>query len=138
MPAIDHIGIAVKSIEDVRRFMKEMFDLDMEDIEVVESQKVKIGRIVLDNIVLEFLEPTSSDSTISGFIEKRGGGLHHIAFEIEDVSGKLKELKEKGMELIDKEPRKGASYSWIAFLSPRNPAKTLIELVEKKGGFNED
>ena len=132
MLRLDHIGIAVKSIEDVQRYFKDAFGLDMEGIEVVESQKVKIGRIVLDNVVLEFLEPISEGSPVSGFLEKRGGGLHHIAFEVESVPEMLKNLKEKNVGLIDEEPKKGATYSWIAFLSPKNPAKTLIEIVEKK------
>jgi len=135
---IDHIGIAVPSIEEAKRFMKDIFGVEMEKIEEVASQNVKVGRVKFDNIVLEFLEPTSPDSPISKFIEKRGGGLHHIAILVDSVKEKLEFLKEKGIPLIDKEPRKGAAYHWIAFLSPKNSAKTLIEIVETKGGNDED
>ncbi len=135
---IDHIGIAVPSVEEAKKFVKDAFGLEMEEIEIVASQKVKVGRVRFENIILEFLEPTAPNSPISGFIEKRGGGLHHIAISVENVKGTLKSLKEKGVSLIDGEPRGGAAYKWIAFLSPKNPAKTLIELVETKGGIDEN
>jgi len=133
---IDHIGIAVPSIEEAKRFIKDAFGVEMEKIETVESQKVKVGRVKFKNIILEFLEPTSPDSPISKFIKKKGG-LHHIAVSVDSVKEKLEFLKEKDIPLIDKAPRKGATYHWIAFLSPKNPAKTLIEIVETKGGNNE-
>ena len=138
MSRIDHIGIAVSSIEEAKRFIKGVFGIEMGRIEEVESQKVKIGRVVFDNILLEFLEPTAPDSPISRFIEKRGGGLHHIAISVDNVKETLKLLRKKGIALIDEQARRGASYNWIAFLSPKNPAKVLIELVETKGGFNEN
>jgi len=138
MSRIDHIGIAVPSIEKARKFMEGAFGIEMEEIEIVASQKVKVGRVRFENIILEFLEPTAPDSPISGFIEKLGGGLHHIGISVENVKETLKLLKEKDVSLIDEEPRGGAAYRWIAFLSPKNPAKTLIELVEKKGGVDEN
>ncbi len=135
---IDHIGIAVPSVEEAKKFVKDAFGLEMEEIEIVASQKVKVGRVRFENIILEFLEPIAPDSPVSGFIEKRGGGLHHIAVSVDNVKEKLEFLKEKGIPSIDKEPRKGAAYNWIAFLSPKNSAKTLIELVETKGGIDEN
>lgn len=138
MLKIDHIGIAVPSIEEAKKFIKDAFGIEMEGIEVVESQKVKVGRVRFENIILEFLEPTAPDSPVSGFIEKRGGGLHHIAISVDNMRKTLKSLKEKGVLLIDEEPRGGAAYKWIAFLSPKNPAKILIELVETKGGIDEN
>lgn len=127
---ISHIGIAVKSIEETAKFYEKM-GLQIEAIEIVESQKVRVAFIPIGEVRLELLEPTSENSTVAKFIEKRGEGVHHIAFSTDDLEAKLSDIENKGIQLIDKKPRPGAHNASIAFLHPRSTHGILLELCEE-------
>ena len=128
---IDHIGIAVNSVEDAVKLYTDAFGLKAEDIEMetVEEQKVRAAMIPVGESRIELLESTDSEGPIAKYIEKRGEGMHHLALEVSDIQGMLKTLKEKGLPLIDTEPRIGAGGAKVAFLHPKG-TKVLIELVE--------
>ncbi|HIT82729.1 MAG TPA: methylmalonyl-CoA epimerase [Candidatus Avibacteroides faecavium] len=129
---IEHLGIAVESIEKALPYYEEVLGLKCYNIEVVEDQKVKTAFLKVGETKIELLEPTSPDSTIAKFIEKRGAGVHHVAFAIEDgVANALAFAEEKGVRLIDKAPRKGAEGLNIAFLHPKSTLGVLTELCEK-------
>lgn len=127
---IEHLGIAVKSIEENLPYYEGVLGMKCYNIEVVEDQKVKTAFFKVGNTdtKIELLEPTSPDSTIAKFIEKRGEGIHHIAFCVDDVNEALKVVEEKGVQLIDKTARRGAEGLDIAFLHPKSTAKVLTEL----------
>lgn len=128
---IEHLGIAVKSIEDQLPYYEGILGVKCYNIEVVEDQKVKTAFFKIGQTKIELLEPTSPDSTIAKFIEKRGEGIHHIAFSVEDgVANALKEMESKGVQLIDKAPRGGAEGLNIAFLHPKSTGGVLTELCE--------
>ena len=129
---IEHLGIAVKSIEAALPYYEEVLGLKCYNIEVVEDQKVKTAFLKVGDTKLELLEPTSEESTIAKYIEKRGEGIHHMAFAIEDgVANALAFAESKGIRLIDKAPRKGAEGLNIAFLQPKSTQGVLTELCEK-------
>lgn len=127
---IEHIGIAVKSIEEHLTYYEGVLGLNCYNIEVVEDQKVKTAFFKIGQTKLELLEPTSEDSTIAKFIETRGEGVHHIAYATSDLENALETAKEKGVQLIDQKPRKGAEGLNIAFLHPRSTGRVLTELCE--------
>lgn len=126
---INHIGIAVNSIDDMLKLYTEVLGLKLKNIEVVEEQKAKTAIITVGESKIELLESTDPQGVIAKHIEKRGEGLHHIALETDDIQGALKALEAKGIPLVDKTPRRGVESTWIAFLHPRD-TKVLIELVE--------
>ncbi len=129
---IEHLGIAVKSIEESLPYYEEVLGLKCYNIETVEDQKVKTAFLKVGDTKIELLEPTSPDSPIAKFIEKRGMGIHHIAYAVEDgVQNALDEVAAKGVRLIDKAPRKGAEVLNIAFLHPKSTEYVLTELCEK-------
>jgi len=128
---IDHIGIAVKSIEEGKRFFADILGLKFEKTEIIEEQKVKTGFFPITDSELELLESTEADGPVAKFIEARGQGVQHIAFRVENLDEALAELKEKGVRLIDQEPRKGAGGARIAFIHPKETSGVLIELCEK-------
>jgi len=128
---IDHIGIAVKSIEEGKIFFTDILGLKLQKVETVENQKVKTGFFPITDSELELLESTEPDGPVAKFIEARGEGVQHIAFRVENLDDALKELKEKGIRLIDKEPRKGAGGARIAFIHPKETHGVLVELCEK-------
>ena len=128
---IEHLGIAVPSIEEALPYFKEVLGLECYAIEVVEDQKVKTAFLKCGEVKLELLEPTSPDSTIQKWLDKGGRGVHHVAFCIEDgVANALAECDVKGVRLIDKAPRKGAENLNIAFLHPKSTCGILTELCE--------
>lgn len=128
---IEHLGIAVKSIEEQLPYYEGILGVKCYNIEVVEDQKVKTAFFKIGQTKIELLEPTSPESTIAKFIEKRGEGIHHIAYCIEDgVANALKEVEAKGVKLIDKAPRAGAEGLDIAFLHPKSTGGVLTELCE--------
>ncbi|MFA6923552.1 MAG: methylmalonyl-CoA epimerase [Bacteroidales bacterium] len=129
---IEHIGIAVKNLEESIKFYENIFGLKCYSTEEVKEQKVKTAFFLLGQTKIELLEPTDAESAIAKFIEKKGEGIHHIAFAVENIDGSLKEAEEKNVQLIDKIPRKGAEGLDIAFLHPKSTAGVLIELCEKK------
>ena len=128
---IEHLGISVKSLEEAIPYYENILGLKCYSIEEVADQKVKTAFFKVGQTKIELLEPTSEDSTIAKFIEKRGEGIHHMAFAIEDgVANALAEVEAKGVRLIDKAPRKGAEGLNIAFLHPKSTCSVLTELCE--------
>ncbi|HKM45041.1 MAG TPA: methylmalonyl-CoA epimerase [Dysgonamonadaceae bacterium] len=127
---IEHIGIAVRSIEEQLPYYEGVLGLKCYNIETVEDQKVKTAFFKVGQTKIELLEPTSEDSTIAKFIENRGEGVHHIAYATNDIKKALAKADEKGVQLIDKEPRKGAEGLNIAFLHPKSTGRVLTELCE--------
>jgi methylmalonyl-CoA/ethylmalonyl-CoA epimerase len=129
---IEHIGIAVKSIENSLPYYENVLGLKCYNIEEVADQKVKTAFFKVGQTKIELLEPTSEDSTIAKFIEKKGEGVHHIAFAVADVAEALAEVEQKGVQLIDKAPRSGAEGLNIAFLHPKSTASVLTEFCDNK------
>lgn len=129
---INHLGIATKGIDDALRFWADALGLENVHTETVEDQKVRVAMLPLGESRIELLEPTCDDSPISKFLEKRGGGIHHIAVEVDDIESALKRLKEKGMRLIDETPRIGAEGCLVAFVHPSSSNGVLLELVQTK------
>ena len=125
---IEHLGIAVKNLETAIPYYENVLGLKCYSIEEVPSQKVKTAFFKIGDTKIELLEPTCEDSAIAKFIEKRGEGVHHIAFATNDLPGALKEAEEKGVQLIDKAPRPGAEGLEIAFLHPKSTQGVLTEL----------
>lgn len=132
--AINHIGIAVRSIADQRPFYEGVLGAVFEGEEVVADQKVKVGFFRVGDVRLELLEPTDETSTIATFLEKRGEGLNHIAYTVEKLEDRLAELKSDGLRLIDEAPRAGAHNTRIAFLHPKSSHGVLTELCEPGPG----
>lgn len=128
---IDHIGIGVESIDETGEVYTDYLGMEIEEIEVVEDQKVRTAMIPCGDVEIELLEPTEEDSPIARFLSKRGPGIHHIAYEVDNLEKKLDELKEKGVKLIDEEPRVGAGGKRIAFIHPKVTDGVLTELCEK-------
>ncbi len=127
---IDHIGIALNSLEEVLEIFPKISGLKDIKFEEVKEQKVKVAMVKCGNTNIEFITPTSEDSPISKFINKKGNGIHHIAFEVENLEEKLNELNDMKIKLIDKKPRDGANGKKIAFIHPHSTAGILIELCE--------
>ena len=128
---IEHLGIAVQSIEESLPYFENVLGLKCYAVEVVEDQKVKTAFLKCGEVKLELLEPTSPESTIQKWLDKGNHGVHHIAFCVEDgVANALAECDEKGIRLIDKAPRKGAENLNIAFLHPKSTVGILPELCE--------
>ena len=129
---IDHIGIAVNNVEEALKLYCDVLGLKPEEIEreTVEEQKVRVAMIPVGESQIELLESTTSDGVIAKFIASKGEGIHHIAIGVSDIEGKLEKLKEKGIPLVDAEPRTGFGGSKMAFLHPK-ATKALLELVER-------
>ena len=128
---IDHLGIAVNSIEDGKSFWSETLGLHFEGSETVTEQKVTTAFFPVGESEVELLESTSPDGPVAKFIEKKGQGFQHIAFRVENIEEALEELKEKGIQLIDQKPRIGAGGAKIAFLHPKATGGVLVELCER-------
>ncbi|HCA59632.1 MAG TPA: methylmalonyl-CoA epimerase [Blastocatellia bacterium] len=131
---INHLGIATNGIENALKFWEDALGLENVHTEVVEDQKVRVAMLPIGESRVELLEPTSDDSPISKFLEKRGGGIHHIAVEVEDIRASLARLKAQGMQLIDEEPRIGAEGCLVAFVHPKASGGVLLELVQTEQG----
>ena len=129
---INHLGIATKDIAEALKFWSGALGLENVHTETVEDQKVRIAMLALGESRIELLEPTSEDSPISKFLEKRGGGIHHIAVEVDDIEASLAKLKSQGMRLIDENPRIGAENCLVAFVHPSSANGVLLELVHTK------
>lgn len=128
---IDHLGIAVNSIEDGKNFWSGMLGLKFEGAETVEEQKVTTAFFPVGESEVELLESTAPDGPVAKYIEKRGQGIQHVAFRVENIEEALEELKNKGVKLIDETPRKGAGGAKIAFLHPKSTSGVLVELCER-------
>ncbi len=129
---IDHIGIAVKSIEASLPIYTEHLKLKLMGIEEVESEGVKVAFLKVGESKIELLEPLHDESPIAKFLEKKGEGIHHIALGVDDIKGRIQEIKEKGLRMINDEPKTGAGGAQIAFLHPKSTGGVLYELCEKK------
>ena len=129
---IDHLGIAVQSIDEVLPYYENVLGLKCYAVEEVADQKVKTAFLKVGEVKIELLEPTSPESAIAKFLQKGGKGVHHVAFAIEDgVANALAECESKEIKLIDKAPRPGAEQMMIAFLHPKSTAGVLTELCEE-------
>ncbi len=132
---IEHIGIAVKDLDEAIRFYEDVLGIPCYKTEVVEDQKVKTAFFQAGQTKIELLESTSPDGTVAKFIEKHGPGLHHLAFAVDGVQQSLDKAEEKGVRLIDKVPRPGAEGLNIAFLHPKSTFGVLTELCEEGKGI---
>lgn len=130
---IHHLGYAVEDLEAASRFYEKRFGAKLEEPEEVADQGVKTAMFRVGESMVELLEPTHPDSPVGKFLSKRGEGLHHVAFEVEDIGARLGELERDGVELIDREPRVGAGGTRMAFVHPKSAFGVLTELVEPDG-----
>lgn len=132
--AINHIGIAVKNIDAYREFYEKILGAKFEGIETVADQKVKVAFFLVGpqghEVRLELLEATAPDSPVAQFIEKRGEGLHHVAYTVSDIQNRIDALKNGGIRMIDEKPRPGAHHTQIAFLHPKSSCGVLTELCQ--------
>ena len=128
--ALHHVGIAVESIEDQRSFYEDTLGAEFEGIEELANEKVRVAFFKFNDLRLELLEPTDPSSIIAKFLEKRGEGLHHLAFTVDSIQDRIAELKQSGLSMIDETPRAGAHQMQIAFLHPRSTFGVLTELCE--------
>ncbi len=128
---IDHIAIAVSNLKKEIELYKKIPGFEFNGTEIVEKQKVTVAFFKVGDVFIELLEPLSDDSPISKFIEKRGGGLHHIAYEVDDIKKEIGSFEGKGIRMLDKEPKIGAHKAKIAFVHPKDFSGVLTELKEK-------
>ncbi|MDN5352579.1 MAG: methylmalonyl-CoA/ethylmalonyl-CoA epimerase [Clostridiales bacterium] len=129
---VDHIGIAVKNLEETLQFYETVLGLELSGTEVVDSQKVKVAFLPVGDTEIELLESTDEDGPIARFIEKNGEGIQHIAFRVDDIEEAIQYMKDKGMKMLDEKPRYGAGGAQIAFVHPKSSHRVLIELSERK------
>ena len=132
--AINHIGIAVRSIDTQRAFYEGTLGAVFEGVEDVPSQKVRVAFFRVHDVRLELLEPTDPASTVAAFLEKRGEGLHHVAFTVEGIEDRIAELKQAGVRMIDDAPRPGAHHMRVAFVHPKSTFGVLTVLCEPASG----
>ncbi len=128
---VDHLGIAVNSIDDGKTFWSDILGLDFAGSETVTEQKVTTGFFPVGESEVELLESTAPDGPIAKYLEKKGPGIQHVAFRVENIEDALAELKDKGVKLIDQKPRIGAGGAKIAFLHPKATGGVLVELCER-------
>ncbi|MGG0716578.1 methylmalonyl-CoA epimerase [Robertmurraya massiliosenegalensis] len=128
---VDHIGIAVKSIENALPFYTDVLGLEVQGIEEVKSERVKVAFIKIGETKIELLEPTSSESAIAKHIEKRGEGIHHVALGVDSIQARIAEMKENGIQMLQDEAKTGAGGALVAFMHPKSTGKVLFELCEK-------
>jgi methylmalonyl-CoA/ethylmalonyl-CoA epimerase len=129
---VDHIGIAVKDLEQAKKFYTEVLGMTVMGEETVEQQKVKVCFIPCGDSEVELLESTAPDGPIAKFIEKNGEGVQHIALRVDDIEAAIADLKEKGVRMIDETPRYGAGGASIAFVHPKSTGGILLELSQRK------
>lgn len=128
---IDHIGIAVGDLEKALSFYRDQIGLVFNGIEEIDEQKVRVAFLPVGESEIELLESTDPAGPVGKFIEKKGEGVHHLAFRVSDIEDKLEQLKELGVALIDEKPRYGAGGAKIAFLHPKSTGGVLVELCER-------
>ncbi len=129
---VDHVGVAVSNLDEALAIYTDLLGLRLHGTEVVEEQKVKVAFLPVGDTEIELLESTDPEGPIAKFIEKRGQGMQHIAFRVDDIEEALEQMKRKGVRLIDEKPRYGAGGARIAFLHPKSTGGVLIELCERK------
>src|SRR4051795_8927481 len=128
---INHLGIATKGIDEALAFWQDALGLENVHTEIVEDQKVRVAMLPLGESRIELLEPTSENSPIAKFLDKRGGGIHHIAVQVENIEAALAKLKDEGARLIDETPKIGAEGCLVAFVHPSSTGGVLLELIQK-------
>jgi methylmalonyl-CoA/ethylmalonyl-CoA epimerase len=128
---LDHIAIAVQNMDEEIKRYREVLGLEYHGTEPVPGQKVIVALFQIGDIRIELTTPSDDESPLIGFLEKRGNGIHHIAFEVDDLEAELKNFQEKGLDLIHKEPQDGADNAKIAFIHPKSFSGVLVELREK-------
>ena len=128
---LSHVSIAVPSIEAASKRLKEVYGLEAGAVRVNEQQGVRLAYVELPNARIELMEPARPDSPISGFLAKRGGGIHHLAWKVDDVAAAIAALRAKGIRMIDEAPRPGAHGTRIAFVHPKSTGGVLMELVQE-------
>lgn len=131
---IDHIAIAVPSVEEAARFYEEVLGLKLGGVEVVEGMDTKVGFFQIGETRIELVEPTKEGTALDKFLANRGPGIHHICFEVEDIEEALRTLKERGARLVDEEPRPGAHGTRVGFIHPKSTGGVLIELSQLPKG----
>ena len=131
---IQHLGVAVGSIDEALAFWRDGLGLELKEIEVVEDQGVRVAMLPIGESRIELLEATGEDTPVGRFVAKRGAGMHHLCVEVEDISAKLSELKARGVRLIDEQPRIGAGGALVAFVHPASTGGVLIELTQQGTG----
>ncbi|AOT71083.1 methylmalonyl-CoA epimerase [Geosporobacter ferrireducens] len=129
---VDHIGVAVKSLDETLKFYQEMLGLELQGTEVVEEQKVKVAFLPVGDTEVELLESTDPEGPIAKFIDKKGEGIQHIAFRVENIEEAIAELMGKGVKMIDEKPRYGAGGAKIAFCHPKSTNGVLVEISERE------
>lgn len=127
---LEHIGIATRGLDEALGFWRDALGLQMTAIEEVVDQKVRVAMLPVGQPRIELLEATETDSPIAKFLEKRGPGIHHLAFRVDDIQAALAHLKERGARLIDEVPRPGADNCLVAFIHPQSTGGVLVELVQ--------
>jgi methylmalonyl-CoA/ethylmalonyl-CoA epimerase len=138
MKKVEHIGIAVKSMKDANALFEKLFGKAPYKLEAVESEGVSTSFFMMGESKIELLEATAADSPIAKFIEKKGEGIHHIAFEVEDIRKEMERLKMEGFVLLSAEPKKGADNKLICFVHPKGTNGVLIELCQSIGTSSEE
>jgi methylmalonyl-CoA/ethylmalonyl-CoA epimerase len=128
---VDHIGIAVKNLDETLKFYTDILGLECQGTEVVEDQKVRVAFLPIGDTEVELLESTSEDGPIAKFIEKNGEGVQHIAFKVDNIEEAIQHMLDKGMQMIDQKPRYGAGGAKIAFVHPKSSNRVLVELSER-------
>jgi len=128
---VDHIGIAVKNLEETLEFYSGVLGLEVQGTEVVDEQKVKVAFLPLGDTEIELLESTDPKGPIARFIEKNGEGIQHIAFKVDNIEEAIESMKAKGMRMIDETPRYGAGGAKIAFVHPKSSHRVLVELTQR-------
>ncbi len=128
---VDHIGIAVKNLDETLKFYTEALGLELHGTETVEEQKVKVAFLPVGDTEVELLESTDPEGPIAKFIDKNGEGIQHIAFRVENIEEAIAHMKEKGFRMIDEKPRYGAGGAKIAFMHPKSTHRVLVELSER-------
>lgn len=129
---VEHIGIAVKNLENSNNLFAKLFGKDHYKVEKVESEGVSTSFFMLGETKIELLEATNPDSAIAKFIEKKGEGIHHIAYEVDDIYAEMERLKKEGFELIHQQPKEGADNKLICFLHPKSTNGVLVELCQER------
>lgn len=129
---LDHIGIVVQDLDSTVSMYTGLFGFSLKERERLEAQGMEIGLLTLGDLTVELMESIADDGTVASFLNKRGPGVHHLAYEVRDIRQAMRRLQEAGINLIDREPRVGGENALIAFLHPRDTDRVLIEICEKQ------
>ncbi len=131
---IQHLGVAVNSLDDALNFWRDALGLTLQEVEVVADQGVRVAMLPIGESRIELLEATGAETPVGKFLAKRGPGIHHLCVEVEDLAAKLADLKVRGIRLIDEEPRVGAGGALVAFVHPASTGGVLLELTQRGTG----